>query len=144
MMKIMPGMTLIFTNIEWSSWSPEFKYMFSWSFRHLSKLWKLFIITSFILSRHLVIRLFLLLIHVLPFVAYMPHDFIWRPLWMLILQLLSKFLREVNISRKWLFRSGNFSFCTHVRTNRFVILCGWCVLCIMCINLTTLIRCSFN
>lgn len=144
MMKIMPGVTLIFTYIKRSSWLSKFKYVLTRGFGELSKLWKLFIITSFILSRHLVVRFFLRLIHMLPFIAYMPHDFIWRPFRMLFLQFLSKLLGEIYISWKWLFRSGNFSFCTHVRTNRFIVLCGWRVLCIMSINLAGLIWCSLN
>jgi hypothetical protein len=87
----------------------------------MSKLLELFVIASLVLSSHVVVRFLQFPIHVGPFSTHMPHDFIGGPLWMLLLQLLSILLAEVNVGRQGFFGSGYFSLCSHVRTYRLIV-----------------------
>lgn len=57
------------------------------------------IIPCFILRCHIVIRLFLIFIHVEPFGTHMLHNFLRRPVRVLFFELFSVLLTEVDISR---------------------------------------------
>lgn len=96
------------------------------------------------MSCHCIVGFFQLSVHVRPLCTYMPHDFIRWPLRMLLLKLFSVLLAEVNVSRERFLRSCDFSLGSHVRTDRFIVVCRWCILCMMRINLSTFQRSSLN
>ena len=108
-------MVLKFVRVRWLSGPFEIKCI-GMALSSLSKLYQLFVIARFIMSRHLVIWFFLLLIHVRPLGTYMAHDIVWGPFRVEFFQLFPVFLTEVDIGWEWFFRSQMISFSSHIRT----------------------------
>ena len=114
---------------------------------NMGKLYQLLVIAGFILGCHLIVRIFLRFVHVRPFGANMPHDFVWRPFWVQLLQLLPVVLAEVNVSWERLLGSWGFSFCSHIWTHRLIIIGSWGRILLstaMRINLSWFERCSLS